>query len=145
MPSWMIDLIKIIFGGGLCSLLWEIYKKRKNKRVEDIEFSNLRREEFELNLSLKTNIDKYVDEKTASFVKQINELEKTIVQISTKYRSDLEKYLTRIADLEQKFDEQLRRTQHVEDQLSRETTDRNDCYELLRSVQTKLNQIEIKK
>jgi hypothetical protein len=141
-PQWILEILKILLSILLGTFGLELWRKYNRKVRESAEISNIYREGDQLNINVRANIDKYVEEKTAAFKAQISELEKTIVQISSKYRSDLERYMQRISDLERKFDEQIKRTQQVEDDLTRETDDRRKCYDLLRSVQLKLNQLE---
>lgn len=144
MPGWVMDILKIIFGGGVISLVIEVIRRYKGKAKESAEISNIYKEGQELNITIKTNIDKYVDERTKALTVQITELEKTIVQISSKYRNDLEKYMQRIADLEKKFDEQSERTKQVENELLAEQKSRTACYDLIKTLQARLVLLEPK-
>lgn len=144
MPQWILDLLKTLLTGGVFTLAIELIRNLKRKKREAAEVSNIYKEGDELNITIRTNIDKYVEEKTKSFKDQVSSLEATIIQISTKYRTDLEQYLRRMSDLEQKYDAQLLRTKQVEDELNKERQSSFDCARELQIVKERLSQLEKK-
>lgn len=145
MDAWVIEVLKMVFGGSVLTLIFEMVKVYRGKNKENAEVYKTYKEGDELNIHIRTNIDRYVEEKTQIFKKQISDLEKTIIQISSKYRTDLEQYIARISDLEEKFDEQLKRNKMIENELSEESKERANCYELVKAMQKTLQTHENKK
>jgi hypothetical protein len=133
-------ILSFIFGGfGL-----KIYDKFTSKKKENLENEKLFQEGSNLQLQVRANIDKVVEEKTKELNRQILELKDTIIHISTKYRTDLEKYLNRMADLEAKFDEQLNRNREMENRLTSQIKIREECLEELSILQQRVHEVEKK-
>lgn len=132
--------LAFVFGGfGL-----EVFKKWSNKRRENLEQVKLYEEGSKLQIEVRTNIDKVVEEKTKQLNFQISELKETIIQISTRYKNDLDNYIDRMADLEKKFDVQLARNRSIEDKLQSEIDNRENCLEELKKIRSKISDIEEK-
>ncbi len=138
------EVIKIfaafLFGGlGL-----KIFDKLTSRKKETLENLKLYEEGANLQIQVRTNIDKVVEEKTRELNLQITDLKDTIVQISTKYKSDIDKYISRMSDLENKFDAQIQRNKEVEDRLTAQIKDRLECLDELQELRERVQAIEKK-
>lgn len=138
------ELLKIIAAFIFGGLGLEIYKRWSGKKRESLEVSKIYQEGQSLQIQVRANIDKLIDEKTTELNEQIVELKDTIIQISTKYKNDLDKYLDRMADLEKKFDYQLERNEQIEDKLRVEIQERQLCLEELAKLKHRVTDIEDK-
>lgn len=129
--------LAFIFGGfGI-----EIFKKFASKRRENLEHVKLFEEGSKLQIEVRTNIDKVVEEKTKQLNGQITDLKETIIQISTRYKNDLDHYMERMADIEKKFDLQIVRNKTMEDRLEEEINTREDCLEELTKLRARINEV----
>jgi iron-sulfur cluster repair protein YtfE (RIC family) len=133
-------VLSFIFGG----LGIKIFDKYSNKSKENLEKVKLYQEGTNLQIQVRTNIDKVVEEKTRELNTQIGELKDTIVHISTRYRNDLDKYMDRMVDLEKKFDEQLARNQEMETRLTSQIKIRQECLDELEDLKSRMNAMERK-
>jgi uncharacterized phage infection (PIP) family protein YhgE len=138
------EAIKIILAFVFGGLGLEVFKKFSSRKRETLEHIKLYEEGTNLQIQVRTNIDRVVDEKTKDLNLQINELKETIVQISTRYRTDVDKYISRMADLEAKFDDQIERNKEMEDRLTAQIKDRLECLDELQELKDRIRAVEKK-
>lgn len=144
MPSEIWESIKIILSFIFGALGLKIFDKFANKKKENLEHIKLFEEGSNLQIQVRTNIDKVVEAKTRQLNSQIDELKETIVTISSRYRADMDRYIDRMADLEGKFDEQIKRNEEMEDRLTKQIRIREECLEELAEIKERMNKVEEK-
>lgn len=136
------DVIKIIIGGIFGAVGIKAFEKWTGKKREALEMTKLYREGSNLELQVKTNLDKIIEEKTKSLQEEIVRLSNTIINISTRATSDRKLYTDRISDLELKIDNQIARNKTVEDNLEEEIKVRQDCVNQLKKLQERVFELE---
>ena len=142
MDPQLWEAIKIILAFVFGGLGLKIFDKYTSKKKEKLENAKLFEEGTNLQIQVRTNIDKVVEEKTKQLNLQIGELKDTIVQISTKYRQDTDKYINRMSDLEAKFDQQIERNKDMENKLTEQIQNRLECLEELVSLRERIQSVE---
>jgi len=138
------EVLKIILAFVFGGLGLKIFDKLSSKKRESLENVKLFEEGTNLQIQVRTNIDRVVEEKTKELNIQIGELKDTIVQISTKYKADIDKYVSRMADLETKFDDQIKRNKEMEDRLTAQIEDRIECLDELQKLKERIQIVEKK-
>lgn len=144
MTAQNIEVIKIVVGAIFGGFGVKILEKLFGKKKEGLEIAKLHDEGNTLQLQIKTNIDKLIEDKTKTLNTQIEELSNTIVDISVRHKKDIDNHVDRMADLEQKFDSQLTRNRTIEDELGAEVKVRQECLRQLRELQERVSKIEQK-
>lgn len=138
-------ILGIVFGGmGVA-----VFNKLVGKKKESLEVSNLTQEGANLVVQIRTNIDKLVDEKTVKLNQQISELQGTILEISIKYKRDLDGYVDKMAEIETRMDKQSERTEksenrneELEKNLEAEVAMRRACIQQLADLQKRVYELE---
>lgn len=144
MSPQLWEVLKIILAFVFGGLGLEVYRRFRDKKKESLEHVKLFEEGKSLQIQVRTNIDKIVDEKTQALNNQISELKDTIIHISTRYRNDLDRYVGRMSDLETKFDDQLKRNEEMENRLGSQIKVREECLEELAEIKQRMNEVERK-
>ena len=144
MPEQLWEALKIVLTFIFGAFGLKVFEKFTGKKRENLEQANLYHEGSKIQVEVRANIDKIVEEKTKALNTQINELKDTIIHISTRYKSDMSKAVDRMADIENKFDEQMQRNKEMEDRLTSQIKIRMECLEELTELQRRINEIERK-
>lgn len=144
MTPQTIEFIKVIAATIFGGVGVKVFEKLVGKKKEGLEIAKLHDEGNTLQLQIKTNIDKLIEDKTKQLNSQIEELSNTIVDISVRHKKDIDNHVDRMADLEKKFDSQLTRNRTIEDELASEVKVRQECLRQLRELQERVSKIEQK-
>lgn len=143
------SVIKIVAGFLFGGLGLAIFNKQAGKKEEAMKISNMSTDGANLLIQVKTNIDKVVTDRTAILNAQITELQKTILATSIKYARDLDQYVEKMGEIENRLDTQGNRTAKAEDRnnvlhkdLDAEIILRKQCIAQLENLQRRVYELE---
>ncbi len=141
--------INLVIGGLFGAFGIAILQKIFGKKKEALEITNLSTEGLKAVAELKQNVNELVEQKTAELNKQIRELQDTIIEISIKYKKDLDQYIDKMSIIEARVDAQTIRTEKteirnvaLEKNLEEEMELRKACILQLKHLQERVYELE---